>query len=313
MSDIVVIGSLNMDLVVQTGRMPGPGETLHGKTFNTIPGGKGANQAVAAARLGGQVAMVGRVGSDGFGETLRRNLTADRVDDTHLLTDPDAPTGVALIVVEDSGENRIIVVAGANHKVSPADVTAAKDLFRQAKLLVIQFEVPLDVVAAVLSLSQELGVPVMVNAAPAYPIPAEQIAMIDYLVVNEHEAAILTGTQVDDAGGSVDLKAASNAAHILLQKGARCVVLTLGSQGAMVCRPNEADLLVPAFPIKPVDTTAAGDAFIGGLAVSLLNPGMDMRAKVRFANAAGAMAATRMGAQSSLPTRAEVEVLVHPS
>jgi ribokinase len=313
MSDIVVIGSLNMDLVVKTEHMPGPGETLHGDTFNTIPGGKGANQAVAAARLGGRVAMVGRVGADGFGEALRRNLAADSVDDSHLLTDPAAPTGVALIVVENNGENRIIVVAGANHKVSPADVAAAKDLFRQAKILVIQFEVPLDVVAAVLRLGQELGVPVMVNAAPAYPIPAEQIAMIDYLVVNEHEASILTGAEVDDAGGSVDLKAASNAAHILLQKGARCVVLTLGSQGAMVCRAEEADLLVPAFPIKPVDTTAAGDAFIGGLAVSLLEPATSMREKIRFANATGAMAATRMGAQSSLPTRAEVEALMKES
>ena len=299
-SEIVVIGSLNMDLVVKTLRIPGPGETLHGNEFHMIPGGKGANQAVAAARLGARVSIIGRVGQDSFGEILCKNLVADRVDTANLQHDPVAPTGVALIMVEGSGENRIIVVSGANREVSPQDVLAAEQLLKSAKILVVQFEVPMPVVKAVLHLANRFQIPVIVNAAPAYPIEKELIPLIDYLVVNEHEAEVLSGIAV------TNLESAARAGRILVQYGAKNVVLTLGALGAQVCNPTQ-EYYVPGFTIQAVDTTGAGDAFIGGLAVSLLDGNGLLPEKVRFANAAGAVAATRIGAQSSLPNLAEVE------
>lgn len=303
MSDIVVIGSLNMDMVVRTAVMPGAGETLHGKEFHTIPGGKGANQALAIARLGGSVSMIGRVGLDSFGKALCKNLTDNQVDITRIQADASAPTGVALIVVEDSGENRIIVIPGANHCTCPADILTAENLIRQAHLLVVQFEVPMPVVETVIREAHRWDIPVIINAAPAYPIASEWMPLIDYLVVNEHEAATLSGQEVRDA------ESARRAAQILVKQGARHVVLTLGAQGSIINTPNE-EYHVSSFPVKVIDTTAAGDAFIGGLAVSLLDSSLDLPGKVRFANAAGAIATTRMGAQSSLPTRAEVEAIL---
>lgn len=302
-SEIVVVGSLNMDLVVNTVRMPGAGETMHGNAFHQVPGGKGANQAVAAARLGSRVALVGRVGQDSFGEILCKNLSADNVDTINLQRDPLASTGVALIVVEDSGENRIIVVGGANREMSPQDVLAAEAALSTAKMLLVQFEVPMPVVEAVLRLAGRCQIPVMVNAAPAYPIDAELIQLIDYLVVNEHEAEVLS------SAGVTDLESAARASRILIRHGAKHVVLTLGPLGAFACSPTR-EFHVPGFPIRAIDTTAAGDAFIGGLAVSLLDGAGLQPEKVRFANAAGAVAATRMGAQSSLPNRSEVEAML---
>jgi ribokinase len=302
-SDIVVIGSLNMDLVVSAARMPGAGETLHGETFHMIPGGKGANQAVAAARLGGRVAMVGRVGHDSFADGLRQNLAANQVDTRYVQTDPAASTGVALIVVEANGENRILVVGGANQAVSLQDVNAAEVLLGKAKLLLVQFEVPMPTVAAVLRAAQRLKIPVMVNAAPAYAIAPELLPLIEYLVVNEHEAELLSGAGVSD------LASAAQASRRLIAQGARQVVLTLGALGALVCSPTQ-EFSVPGFTVSAIDTTAAGDAFIGGLAVALQEGGGLCPEKVRFANAAGAIAATRLGAQSSLPTRFEVDALL---
>ncbi len=303
MSDIVVVGSLNMDMVVRTALMPGAGETLHGKEFHTIPGGKGANQALAIARLGGSVSMIGRVGQDGFGKALCKNLADNQVDITPIQIDTFAPTGVALIVVEDSGENRIIVIPGANHQTCPADIQAAENLIRQARMLVVQFEVPMPVVEAVVRQARRWNISVIVNAAPAYPIDSEWMPLIDYLVVNEHEASTLSGQDVSD------VESARRAAQILIQRGARHVVLTLGAQGSVIGAPT-GEYHVPSFPVKVIDTTAAGDAFIGGLAVSLLDSSLNLPAKVRFASAAGAIATTRMGAQSSLPTRAEVEAIL---
>ena len=300
MSKIVVIGSLNMDLLVKTGRMPSAGETLQGQEFHTIPGGKGANQALSAARLGGNVAMLGRVGRDRFGEALSQGLAADGVDISHLLVDDTAPTGVALIVIEANGENRIILVGGANLQTSPADVLALEDVLRQASLLIMQFEIPMPVIEAVLQIAQRSGVPVLLNAAPAYALAKEMLAMIAYLVVNEHEAAVLSGIAV------TDVESARQAALTLQQQGAGLVIITLGALGALAVGA-QAQEYAPAFPIQAVDTTAAGDAFIGGLAVSLLQTGLSLADRLRFANAAGALAALRLGAQSSLPTRAEVE------
>jgi ribokinase len=303
MNDIIIIGSLNMDLVVKTARMPGPGETLHGQEFHLIPGGKGANQAVATARLGGKVGMVGRVGADSFGEILRANLLADHVDASQIKTDPAAPTGVALIVVEERGENRIIVVGGANRNLSEQDIEQAGFMLRQARILVVQFEVPMGVVESVARLANQAYIPLIVNASPVYPIAAHLFPLIDYLVVNEHEAGVLAGAEV------VDLPSARQAARVFVNQGTRHVILTLGELGSWVSVQNE-EFHVPSWKVEAVDTTAAGDAFIGGLAVSLLDPSTSLQEKIRFANAAGAVAATRLGAQSSLPTRQEVEALL---
>jgi ribokinase len=303
MNDVIVIGSMNMDLVVRTGRVPSGGETLHGNDFHMIPGGKGANQAVAIARLGGRVAMIGRVGQDSFGEILCKGLAQDGVDAARIKTDASAPSGVALIMVEDNGENRIIVVAGANHNVSPQDVLEAEALLKQARMCVVQFEVPMNVVETVFRAAQRWNVPVLVNAAPAYPISAELFPLIEYLVVNENEAGVLAGIEV------TGLDSARQAARILVQRGARHVILTLGALGALGCSLVE-ESAIPAFPIEAVDTTAAGDAFIGGLVISLLDHAGSLAEHIRFANAAGAVAATRLGAQSSLPERAEVEALL---
>ena len=304
MSDILVVGSLNMDLVVVTERMPGGGETLHGEEFHMIPGGKGANQAAAIGRLGGSVSMIGKVGSDSFAPVLRGALAADHVDVRFVLTEEGSPTGVALIVVEKSGENRIIVVAGANRKLTCEDLSAAEALFAQAKVVVAQFEVPLEVVEKAADLAHYHAAQMVVNAAPAYPITDKLMSKIDTLVVNEHEAGILSGVVVDG------VESAGKAAQALIRRGAKAVVLTLGPIGSLVCTETEGPQHVPTFEMRVVDTTAAGDAFIGGLAVSLVEAGGTLAEKVRFANAAGAMATTRLGAQSSLPTRAEVEALL---
>ncbi len=299
MKPIVVVGSLNMDLVVRAGKMPGPGETLLGSDFVTIPGGKGANQAAAIGRLGGQVAMVGRVGSDDFGRALRQNLEAFQVSTHFVQTDPTAPTGVALIVVEPGGENRIIVVGGANRRLAPADIDAAAGLVSQAGLVVAQLEIPLETVECLVELARRCQVPVLLNAAPPAPLSPELLSGIHTLVVNEHEAALLSGVPVSN------VVSARQAARALARLGVHQVALTLGPLGALLCSPAE-EIHVPAFRVPVVDTTAAGDAFIGGLAVSLVSGSGSLYQQVLFANAAGALACTCLGAQSSLPDQAQV-------
>jgi len=292
-----------MDLVVKTARMPVGGETLLGEAFSTIPGGKGANQALAIAKMGGRVAIIGRVGRENFGESLRHNLEAGGVDVTQLKSDASAPTGVALIVVEAAGENRIIVVSGANFALTPADIFEIEPFLIQARMLVVQFEVPMNVVAAAVRLAHQHGILTIVNAAPAHSIAPELFPLIDYLVVNENEAGLLSEIKV------TDIESGRQAARRLVARGARHVILTLGAQGALV-RTAAEEFHVPGFSVHAVDTTAAGDAFIGGLVVSLLETLGCFQDKVRFANAAGAIAATRFGAQSSLPYRVEVEALL---
>lgn len=302
MSDILVIGSLNMDLVVRAERMPARGETLPGLDFHTIPGGKGANQAAAAARLGGQVSMLGCVGEDAFGEQLLATLQGFDVEIGAVRRAAGVSSGVAAILVDAGGDNRILVVAGANGQVSVEDIRAAEEPMRQARLVVMQLEIPLESVLAAARLARSVGTPVLLNPAPARDLPDELLGLVDTLVVNESEAGVLSGLPVNN------IEEGFAAGEAMRRRGARQVALTLGAQGALVCSAQVTGH-VPGFPVEVVDTTAAGDAFIGGLAVALLE-GKPLEQAARFANAAGALACTRLGAQTSLPAREEVEALL---
>jgi len=296
---IAVVGSLNMDLVVRAPHIPQPGETVIGGDFLTLPGGKGANQAVAAARLGADVSMIGRVGCDAFGDALLRNLEADGANHTLTVRDPDAPTGVALIVVEDSGQNSIVVASGANARLSPADVEAAEEEIASANVLLLQLESPLDTVMRAAEVAQQHDVTVVLNPAPARPLPQSLLSLVDVLTPNESETALLTGLPV----GTLDQ--AKTAADSLKRMGVETVILTLGARGALLASDEETRVF-PTFEVTPIDTTAAGDAFMGGFAVAL-GEGLPLAEAVRWGNAAGALAATKMGAQPSLPVRADLE------
>jgi ribokinase len=299
---LVVVGSLNMDLVVRSPRHPEPGETIIGGEFRTIPGGKGANQAVAAARLGAQVEMVGRVGADGFGNDLLANLHAVGVDTTHVKQDSEASSGVALIVVDAKGQNTIVVASGANMGLTEEDVNAAASAFEGAAAILLQLESPLPVVACAASLARERGVHVILNPAPARLLDADMLALVDYLIPNESEATLLTGIKVRDS------RSRKRAAGKLLKQGVGAVILTLGDRGALLVNGDGA-IRVPAFRVKAVDTTAAGDAFVGAFGVALAEGQSPVEA-MRFASAAAAISVTREGAQPSMPTRAEVEAFL---
>lgn len=299
MADIVVLGSLNMDLVVRVPRAPEAGETIRGHDLQMVPGGKGANQAAAAARLGGQVAMVGRVGGDAFGPVLIENMARQGVHTEHIIVDQEASTGVAVITVDDTGENRIVISAGANGRVGKSDVDRAEVLLRDAQFLVLQFEIPLPVVDYALDQAARHGVKVILNPAPATSVSREFLARVDYLVPNETETRTLTGL---DVGG---LRSAERAAREFLSYGVGEVVITLGEKGAL--RMTKAGAThVAARQVKAVDTTAAGDAFIGGLAVALVE-GFPAREAVRYAACAGTLAVTKFGAQTSLPSAEELD------
>ncbi len=299
MGEVVVLGSLNMDLVVRTAHIPHPGETVHGTDFVTVPGGKGANQAAAAARLGAQVAMLGRVGADAFGEAMLANLRAQGVETTYIQHDPAAPSGTALITVDAQGENTIVVAPGANGQVNLGDMKRARPLLAQAYLLIMQFEIPLEVVRAAIRLAVELGVRVILNPAPAYRVEPSFLQGVYCLVVNETEAQALTDVIVDSPA------TAEHAARALRALGASIAIVTLGAQGALVVSEAEA-LHVPARRVTVVDTTAAGDAFIGGLAAAFLRD-LPLAQAVRYATCAGTLATTVLGAQTSLPTAAQVD------
>lgn len=303
MSDIVVVGSMNMDLVVRLDKIPNSGETIFGDEFHLIPGGKGANQAVAASRLGGDVSMIAKIGDDSFGQTLRQQLQDNSVNVDHVTKLPEVATGVAFITVEGKGENRIIVVSGANYQFFEEDLAKAARVLSKAKVVITQFEIPMPVVKRLIDISKQNGSVIVVNAAPVQQIPDEVLRKIDYLIVNEHEAQFLSGIEV------VDVESAQKAARALVSRGGQCVIITLGPAGSLVCTPNE-EHFMPDFDVSVVDTTAAGDAFIGGFAVSLLRPELSLFERISFGNAAGALATTKIGAQSSLPTLAEVEALI---
>jgi len=296
---IAVVGSLNMDLVVRVPHMPIPGETVIGSDFRTIPGGKGANQAVAAARLGAEVTMIGRVGDDDFGRAQLRNLGELGIDTTHVLVDPEAATGIALITLDASGQNSIVLAPGANMRLTKEDINAAQGAIIQSDVLVLQLESPLEVVTYAIDIAHAEGVKVILNPAPARPLPKETLARLDYLIPNESETALMTGLEV------ADLDSAKEAAERLRDEGVGTVILTLGARGAFLSSAEESTH-IPGYEVEVVDTTAAGDAFVGGLAVALAQ-GQNLAEAVRYANAAGALAVTRLGAQPSLPTRQEVE------
>ena len=296
MSRIIVFGSINMDLVVQSPRLPVPGETLVGHKFFTAPGGKGANQAVAIARLGIATAMVGRVGSDGFGKELIDNLQAAGVETAGVLVDQTTSSGVAAIAVDDAGENQIVIIPGANGRVDVTDVERLKSVLPQALALLLQFEIPLPAVVAAAQAAKQAGVTVILDPAPVQPeIPPELYSLVDIITPNEIEAGLLVGFPVKGQ------EAAAQAADILLQRGVGKVIVKLGAKGAL-CLSKTETFLIPAFPVTAVDTVAAGDAFNGGLAAALAT-GLALKPAVVWGAAAGALAATKSGAQSSMSDR----------
>jgi ribokinase len=309
---ILVVGSLNMDEVVRVPRMPALGETLLGAgSLRMVPGGKGANQAVAMARLGGQVRMAGRVGADAFGESLRGSLQADSIDAALVVVDRVESTGVAFIFLAPDGSNAIVVASGANMQVGhdQQHLASIHEAVVDARALVLQLEIPLDTVAALAAVAHDAGVRVILNLAPAQRLPAETLRQIEMLVVNEHEASLLSGRRV------ASVLDARSAAALLYEQGIARVVITLGEQGAVmasaaVAGDHAARVIHQAAPaVQVVDTTAAGDCFVGALTVALTE-GQAPEEALRFAVFASALKVTKFGAQSGLPTRLEVEAFL---
>lgn len=301
---VVVVGSANVDFVVQTPHIPRPGETVLGHNFVMAMGGKGANQAVGAARLGARVSFVARVGQDVFGDQCLEAYRAEGIDTRFVSRDADEATGVALIAVAADGENSITVASGANMRLLPQHVRAAEEIFREADVLVMQLEVPLETVLAAAQLAAKHGVRVVLNPAPAQKLPSELLALVDVLTPNRIELAMLLGVQEAEIVGLDDAQLAERA----LSLGVANAVITLGAEGALVADARGAQR-VPPFRVQPVDTTAAGDAFNAGLAVAL-GRGEPLVTAARYGAACGALATTKVGAQPSLPRAEEVEALL---
>lgn len=299
---VVVVGGANVDMVATAPRLPKPGETVIGTNFTIACGGKGANQAVAAARLGASVSFIGRVGDDMFGEMLERSLREAGVDTTFLKRDSSSHTGVAQIYVAQDGENCIIVVLGANGRVSGGDIEEAEERISNSHCLVLQLEIPYEAATRAVEIANKHGVKVVSNLAPAQEFARELLSMCDVVTLNESEATQMTGIAIND------LDDAMRGAKALLEMGARAVVLTMGKQGAVAADKGGIEH-IPAFKVDSIDATAAGDAFTAALAVRLCE-GVSLRDAVVFANAAGALATTKLGAQPSLPYRSEVEMLL---
>ncbi len=299
---IVVVGSSNTDMILQMDHIPRPGETILGGQFSMAAGGKGANQAVAAARAEGDVTFLARVGSDMFGRQAIEAFRQDGIDVQHVLQDDNAPSGVALIFVAADGENSIGVASGANACLSPDDVQTASPLIAEADVLVMQLETPLETIELAASIAAQNGVTVILNPAPAQPLSDAALQNVSILTPNESEAELLTGVAVSDQ------ESAAEAAEMLHGKGVGIVIVTLGARGAYVSS-DQFTGLVPAFPVSPVDTTAAGDVFNGALAVAL-SEDQPLNEAVRFASAAAALSVTILGAQPSAPRRRDIEVML---
>lgn len=299
---LCVIGSLNTDLVARVARFPAPGETLRGASFATFPGGKGANQAVAAARLGAEVCLVGKLGEDGYGRSYLDHLKLEKVDTSGLALQPGVSSGVALIMIDESGENTIVVVPGANLDLDAGYLRLHEPLLESHDLFLLQLEIPLDTVGEACRLLHSGGKRVILDPAPAIAVPPELYEYVDIVTPNEHELAALTGMRSESLDETV------RAASRLIESGAKTVVVKRGRAGAVIVTA-EGSTEVRGFEVSAVDTTGAGDAFNGGLAVAL-SEGMDMAAAVRFANAVGALTTTAIGAQSAMPRRAEVDSLL---
>ncbi len=301
---VVVIGSSNIDLVVRVPHLPLPGETLLGGEVARIAGGKGANQAVAAQRAGAEVAFIGCLGDDSYGDVAVASLNEAGVNLTHLRRVAGVATGIAFITVAASGENSIVVAPGANAAVGAADIAAAQPLIADARIIVAQLEIPLTTVIQAFTFARAAKVITVLNPAPAQPLSDALLQLVDILVCNETEAASLTSTLVGDETSAIV------AAQQLHAKGPRQVIVTLGRAGALISDGNTT-YLQPAFAVATVDTTAAGDAFVGALAARLAE-GATLSVAARFAAAAGALAVTRVGAQISLPMQATiVDFLAH--
>ncbi len=303
---ITVVGSANVDMVVRLERLPAVGETVTGGEFFQVFGGKGANQAVAAARACGketEVAFVACVGEDALGSAMVEGYRADGIDTSFVVRTPDRPSGTALIWVDRRGNNSIAVAPGANDALTPAHLDACEELLRASALLVLQMEIPAETIGRTLELAERHSVPVLFNFAPARTEEIPVSARMTGLVVNEVEAEALTGRPVTDHDTARD------AARALLERGPRFVVVTLGEQGALVAERGADAVSVPAFPVEPIDATAAGDTFCGALAAAVVE-GKPLREAARFASAASALSVTRMGAQPSCPRRAEIDAFL---
>lgn len=304
MARIAVVGSLNMDLVAHASTLPAVGETVGDARFSTFPGGKGANQAVAAARLGAEVTMIGRVGDDAYGAALRQGLIRDGVATVHVGTDPTRPSGVALIAVDALGNNTIIVAPGANAALTPADVEAARDAIVGADVLLLQFETPVDASIRAAEIARGAGVATVLNPAPARSVPAALAQLVDWIIPNETEAALvlrhpMAAIADDPADAAIALRRETGVANI---------IITLGGNGALLATP-QTTLAQPAPKVTVVDTVAAGDAFIAGFAVALAER-RSLQAALGMALAAGSLACTVAGAQEALPSRASVDALL---
>lgn len=296
-ASVVVVGSLNIDLVARAPRLPMRGETILGGDFHTYFGGKGANQAVAARRCGAATVMVGRVGADAYGDAMLDNLQREGVDLTYIQRDAETHSGVALIVVEQGGGNMIVVAPGANARLSADDVLAAQPAFQAGGVLALQLEIPLSTVQAAIVLARQRNMRIILNPAPAAPLPQELYHQIDYLILNQGELALLTGERQLEPG-----------LRRLRSWGAGCIIVTLGEEGALL-QEGERQTRLRAHPVQAVDSVGAGDAFVGAFAAAILRGEGTLQA-ARWGNAAGALAVTRTGAQSSLPYRHEVEALL---
>ncbi len=297
--DIVVVGSNMMDMITKIPRLPKMGETLAGSAFSLGFGGKGANQAVMAARLQAKVAMITKVGGDVFGGMVKQNFASQGIAVDTTFTDESLPSGVAPILVDDEGHNLVIIVPGANNSLSAAEVKGAQAVIQSARILICQLEIPDEAILAAFEIASQAGVQIIFNPAPARPVPGRMLALADLLVPNETEAELLTGIPVSD------LDSAARAAEALHSMGARTVIITLGAQGALLYEKGHASHF-PAPKVKAVDTTGSGDAFIGSLAVSLAR-GKSLPEAVQFANRAAALSVTRIGTQISFPTPDEID------
>ncbi|MDU3802925.1 ribokinase [Paraclostridium bifermentans] len=298
MKKICVIGSLNMDLVVNVDNMPKKGQTLIGSDFKEVPGGKGANQAVAMARLGGDVTMIGKVGTDSFGQTLIDALKNDNVNTTYVHKE-DGPTGVAMITVDKNAENSIVVAPGANFKVKENDIDKNIDAIKNSDIVVVQLETPLETIKYALKSAKELGKYTILNPAPAVKLEDSIIANVDLLTPNETELEILSGVSINCEDDIL------KAAQTMIEKGVKELIVTLGSKGSLYIN-KEISMFKKSYKVDAVDTTAAGDSYTGALSVAF-SKGENIEVAMDFASRVGALCVTKEGAQSSLPTLEEVE------
>jgi len=300
MGNIVVVGSSNTDMVVRSQKIPSPGETILGTEFDIIQGGKGANQAVAAARAGSKVSFIARVGNDDFGKTAVSGYQKDHINTDHIINDPLYPTGVAIIIVdENTGQNSIVVAPGANGQLSVPDIDKAEDAIANAKAVLMQLEVPLEVIRHTLSLAQKYGVKTILNPAPAQALSDDILRSVDIITPNETEAELLTGMKLTNTETII------RAADFLLQKVNEAVIITLGSKGVYYKLKSGENAFVPTLKVDALDTTAAGDVFNGYFATAV-SDGMDFQSAIRLANQAAAISVTRKGAQPSIPLLHEI-------